>query len=177
MQNGRDERRSLLSHYRWQLSQKATKAELKFKELLDRYGVRYQFQKGFLTRDPITHQERFRIVDFYIKRSCTAIEIDGDYHFTKEGIRRDEYRTLELTNSKEKLVFRRFTNDQVMSEAKIVIYFIKLFKQRQDNKYRGKRRRAGKALNKKGNVKWQPTPGRPELLPSVEYFLKKRSLQ
>jgi very-short-patch-repair endonuclease len=61
------------SFYRIDLKKKATKAELIFKDYLDKQKIKYIFQKGFLT--PF-----HRIVDFYIPRGGLIIEIDGGYH-------------------------------------------------------------------------------------------------
>lgn len=116
--NKDQERRSKLFKYKSKLSRRATDAETKFKNILDRYGIIYVFQKGIFTRDPLTFKKRFRIIDFYIRRCRIGIEIDGGYHFTEYGKRKDAYRDLELSRSRRTLTLWRFTNEEVLSESK-----------------------------------------------------------
>lgn len=52
------------------------------------------------------------IVDFYIARAKLVIEVDGDSHFTDNGIVYDKQRTRILEGYGLKIV--RFTNTQVM---------------------------------------------------------------
>ena len=111
-------RYSKLFSYKHKLSEKATGAEIKFAEILDKYKILYKFQKGVFTRDPMTGKKRFRILDFYITRCKVGIEIDGGYHFTEYGKRKDAYRDLELSRSRRTLTLWRFTNEEVLSESK-----------------------------------------------------------
>ena len=177
------ERRSEMYRYSRYLSFSATKAEHRFKELLDKLEIPYRFQKGFLTRDPKTGAERFRIVDFYIPKLSTGIEIDGGYHFTKETITLDEYRTLELQNAKRKLILLRFTNDEVLSECLNVRMSLKWMKRQLKGKKKGRNQKSSrlrsriyfpfstkKAQKTDSSV---PIPER-ELLPPVEFFTNKK---
>ena len=68
-----------------ELRARATKAELKFKGVLDEIKVKYIFQKGFFG-------DRYHcIVDFYLPRPYKiCIEIDGEYHSDKEQKIKDE---------------------------------------------------------------------------------------
>ncbi len=52
------------------------------------------------------------IVDFYCPKLKLAIEVDGETHFTKEGIAYDRHRTEILEGYGLQVV--RFTNDEVM---------------------------------------------------------------
>jgi very-short-patch-repair endonuclease len=127
-------RNSKLFKYKNQLSRKATKAEIKFKDILDRNGIVYVFQKGVYTRDPITLKKRFRILDFYIRRCRIGIEIDGGYHFSEYGKRRDAYRDLELSRSRKTLIVWRFTNEEVLAESKEMMERIKYLKEGQEKR-------------------------------------------
>jgi len=59
--------------YLTKLRSNPTKAELIVKEFLEDWGVKFIFQKGFLT--PF-----HRIVDFYIPAGGIIIEVDGNSH-------------------------------------------------------------------------------------------------
>lgn len=124
-------RYSKLFRYKHNLIQKQTEAEIKFKDILERHGVVYRFQKGMFTRDPITKKKRFRILDFYITRCKVGIEIDGGYHFSEHGIYRDRHRNSELILSRKNLTLWRFTNEEVLSESKEMIEKIKNLKEAQ----------------------------------------------
>lgn len=76
--------------YKYKLSQKrnfeyvsklkknVTIAESLFKDFLDKHNIYYKFQKGFLI--PF-----HRIVDFYLPKNKTIIEIDGEIHENLKG--------------------------------------------------------------------------------------------
>ncbi|MDB5589295.1 MAG: ATP-dependent helicase HrpA [Devosia sp.] len=55
------------------------------------------------------------VVDFVCKREKLVIEIDGDSHYSGEGIARDEGRTAFLEGLGYRVV--RFSNDDVMGNA------------------------------------------------------------
>ncbi len=124
--------KSRLLKYRSRLVKRSTGAEIKFKELLDRYGISYKFQKGVRTRDPLTGEKRFRILDFYITRCRIGIEIDGGYHFSEYGKKRDAYRDLELFHSRKTLTLWRFTNEEVLCECNELLRRLELLKTGQD---------------------------------------------
>lgn len=132
MNKNQKARSSRLFRYKSKLSKRATGAEVKFKELLDKYGIAYRFQKGVSTRDPITGKKRFRILDFHITRCRIGIEIDGGYHFTAHGKRRDAYRDLEISRSRKTLTIWRFTNEEVLSESKEMMDRLEYLKKGQD---------------------------------------------
>ena len=53
------------------------------------------------------------IVDFYCPKLKLAIEVDGESHFTEEGIAYDRHRTQILAGYDLQVI--RFTNDEVMN--------------------------------------------------------------
>ncbi len=134
MDERQKKRYSKLFRYKDALGNKATKAEIKFQELLERYGISYRSQKGVFTRDPLSGKKRFRILDFYITRCRIGIEIDGGYHFTSYGKRRDAYRELELSKSRKSLIVWRFTNEEVLSESKEILERLQLLKEGQEKR-------------------------------------------
>jgi len=89
-----------------QLCINATKHEKTMKELLEKMGVMFQFQKGFLAGGVMY------IADFYLPRPyMTVIEIDGDSHSTIEQQRRDAKRNLYWKSRDMKVL--RITNVEV----------------------------------------------------------------
>lgn len=64
-----------------------TYSEIVFMSKLDKIGVKYIFQKGFIKGD------FYCIVDFYLpKPFMLCIEIDGEYHNSKEQKTKDFYK-------------------------------------------------------------------------------------
>lgn len=80
----RNKNQSLLSKYKKELIKKSTKSELIFKNRLDKIGLKYIFQKGFLAG------KTFVIADFYIPEKKLVIEIDGSIHYLKYVAFRDK---------------------------------------------------------------------------------------
>lgn len=65
----------------------ATESELIFADRLEKAGIKYIFQKGFIVGDC------YCIADFYLPKPYkTVIEIDGDYHFSPQQIAKDKWR-------------------------------------------------------------------------------------
>jgi len=58
------------------------------------------------------------IVDFYCPKLKLVIEVDGDSHFTQEGLVYDQERTQILENYGLKVV--RFTNYEVLNNFEVV---------------------------------------------------------
>jgi very-short-patch-repair endonuclease len=74
----------LCSIRRARLLKRPTKSELIFKERLESANIKFMFQKGFIQGD------NFCIADFYLPKPLRIIiEIDGNYHGTKEQQKRD----------------------------------------------------------------------------------------
>lgn len=83
----------------------ATPAELAFKKKIERIGVSFQFQRGFIKG------KGYAIVDFYVPSKKLCIEIDGGYHTTPEQQKKDKWRDRWLVESR-KLTVKRITNDK-----------------------------------------------------------------
>ncbi len=78
----------------------------------------FEFLRTFPLR---AHRQRAignYIVDFYIPKADLVIEIDGDSHFTEDGIREDQIRTAEL--NRLNLRFLRFTNTEIRDSFEFV---------------------------------------------------------
>ena len=89
-----------------------TEAEEKFWEAVreDRLGVR------------VRRQYRFgcRIVDFYIPSAKLVVELDGDYHFSKEQSEEDDMR-MEYLEEAHGIRIIRFHNDSVLKHLDRVL--------------------------------------------------------
>ncbi len=89
-----------------QLKDKATVSELSFKARLDKTGIKYIFQKGFIAGDG------YYIVDFYLPKPYKiCIEIDGGYHSTQQQIDYDTRKDRYLSNRGFKVI--RILNENV----------------------------------------------------------------
>lgn len=78
------------------------------------YGYLHTFKHRVLRQRTI---DNF-IVDFYCAKLKLVIEIDGDTHFTGEGLEYDQARTSTLEGYGLKVV--RFTNKEVMEDFEAV---------------------------------------------------------
>jgi len=82
-------KQSLCSIYRMKLLKSPTPSELIFKDRLDKIGIKYIFQKGFIAGN------NFCIADFYIPKPYKiVIEIDGGYHKSNKQIKRDKHKDI-----------------------------------------------------------------------------------
>jgi len=103
---------TILKEYSRQLRHNQTKAEahlwyyLRAGRLAD-----YKFKRQYVI-------ENF-IVDFYCAKTKTAIEIDGDEHYTKEHQEYDETRS-KVLNSK-RINILRYTNREVICKTDNVL--------------------------------------------------------
>ncbi len=69
------------------LVRRATDSELLFKKKLSILGIRFMFQKAFISGNG------YYIVDFYLPKPYKiCIEIDGGYHNSPEQKRKDYYK-------------------------------------------------------------------------------------
>lgn len=106
-------RHSMLAKYRSKL--KPTKYEWSMFSKLKKWGIRSQFNKPTYSK---TIPAANFIVDFYLPNPhYTVLEIDGGYHFTKEGIKRDEWKNLYLTKHRNMRVIR-IKNESVWKMTK-----------------------------------------------------------
>jgi len=62
------------------------------KSFLSNYGVDFRFQYPYYVRD------HFYILDFYLPKKKICLEIDGYFHFTEKGRKKDLRRDKELIN-------------------------------------------------------------------------------
>ena len=99
----------------------ATSAELKFASYLKELNIKYRFQKALGTN----HFQAFRIVDFYIPKALIIFEIDGDYHNNISQEIRDFKRENEILSRRQKLIFVRFSNNEVFNQSAKVKQIIK----------------------------------------------------
>ena len=63
------------------------------------------------------------IVDFFFRQSMVIVELDGEYHTTKEQQEKDRIRQLWLEQKGYKVL--RFTNEQVLFDTDNTINIIK----------------------------------------------------
>lgn len=83
-------RRYYLHKFQNELIKKATKFELELKRKLERHYKKVKFQK-------ILYGPGYNfIVDFYLPSHGLIIEVDGQRHYTKEGILKDQIRDAKL---------------------------------------------------------------------------------
>ena len=81
-------------------------------DFLSKYEVRFQRQKAI---------DHF-IADFYCHKAKLIIEIDGSQHYSKQGRRKDDFRT-EILESYDLRVIR-FTNHQIDTNFRGVCEYI-----------------------------------------------------
>jgi len=89
--------------FRLQLKGNATKAELRFKKILEELDIDYEFQKV------IFYPKSFYIVDFYLPKYNRVIEIDGEDHKKKKT--KDKDRTHKLKTQGIRSVHRFLNNE------------------------------------------------------------------
>ena len=123
-----------------ELQKKATPAEIKLRNLLVQYHIKYNFQRAFTIRDVVDEKRykrqsakketyRFYIADFYLPQYATIIELDGDVHQGTNQNIKDNARTLDILQG-TKLVdtILRFHNNQVLQNGQHVIRTILMLK-------------------------------------------------
>lgn len=99
--------RLVANKFKKELSLNPTKEEQKLKELLAFYNIKYIFQKD------IHINNDFIIADFYLPDYNLIIEIDGNQHYTPEGLIKDQEKTKLLSlKGYEKIM--RLKNQQVI---------------------------------------------------------------
>lgn len=103
--NDYSKRQALNSAYRRELKFKQTEAERKFAEFLIEKNVHFEFQKGFL-------KPFHRIVDFFLTKTRTIIEVDGGYHQKIKS--KDDHKDITWLE-KRNIKTIRLTNEEVIS--------------------------------------------------------------
>jgi len=86
--------KDISERFRKELISKATGAELKFKQFLDKNMVAYKFQK--IVYVSVDCKQKFYIADFFFKQYNLIIELDGGYHYTGEQKIKDDLRSMHL---------------------------------------------------------------------------------
>ncbi len=100
-------KQSLGSLYQKELCNKPTPAELMFGNYLCEMGLMpFDFQRQILS-------PKLFILDFYIKRSFVAFEIDGESHLGQEDKDEDRDKILLINRG---IKTYRFTNDEVLHD-------------------------------------------------------------
>lgn len=103
-----------LSKFQTEMRKNPTEAEILVKKSLEKIGVKFVFQKGFL------REKTLRIVDFYIfSKPRICLEIDGKYHDNQVDY--DSYREKMIKKQRKKeIIFIRLTNEWVMDQKNLV---------------------------------------------------------
>lgn len=96
--------------YRKELRRRPTQAELRFRNILRNMQVQHIFQHVFKTY-------KVHIVDFYLPKYMTVIEIDGGYHKDINQVKADVKR--DKSFSKLGIRVLRFTNEQTLHSSPI----------------------------------------------------------
>lgn len=105
----------IVKKYRTNLTKEATKSELVMKSRLERMGIGFLFQKGFIK------DKGFYIIDFYLPKHKLCIEVDGSSHFNKKGIDRDHWKNQYLTKDRGFGILR-ITNSETWRLTDSAIY-------------------------------------------------------
>lgn len=90
---------------------KATEAEIHFKEVLEKNGIKFEFQKLCNMNGTVY------IMDFYLTDHQICVEIDGGYHYSESQMLKDRVRDKNMALSG--ILTIRFTNEEVMSNNAI----------------------------------------------------------
>ena len=86
--------KDISERFRKELVSRATGAELKFKQFLDKNMVAYKFQK--IVYVSVDCKQKFYIADFFFKQYNLIVELDGGYHSTPDQKIKDDMRTMHL---------------------------------------------------------------------------------
>lgn len=122
-----EEKKEFLEKQAQRMREFPTEGEKLFKNFCDKYKIPYTFQK------PVIIGYKGFILDFEIitkdnpklhnsKKRKIAVEIDGEYHKTKEQKEKDDARTKTLKRNQYSVI--RFTNDEVKDENRIIQKFL-----------------------------------------------------
>lgn len=122
-----EERKQFLEEEAQRMRENPTEGEKLFKDFCDKYDIPYTNQK------PVMIGYKGFIIDFEIistgnpewhssKKRKIAVEIDGEYHKTKEQKEKDAARTKTLKGAAYKVI--RLTNEEVKDEKTIVQKFL-----------------------------------------------------
>ena len=108
---------------------KQTHSEIRYGAILKEMGARHMFR---------CQQPLFGfIIDFYAPKLMLAVEIDGGYHDNPDQAKYDEMRERKL--NKQGISILRFTNEEVLSDSKKVMFLTqeKIKNSGRINKFKG----------------------------------------
>lgn len=122
-----EEKKKFLDKEAQRMRDNPTEGEKLFKDFCDKYQIQYTNQK------PVMVGYKGFIIDFEIlsngnpewhssKKRKIAVEIDGEYHKTKEQKEKDAARSKTLKGAAYKVI--RFTNEEVKDEKTIIQKFL-----------------------------------------------------
>lgn len=113
-----------VQYYRDKLVEKATPAELQFKHIaeLKHLNLKFQYRINIVKGHRIL---KVYFADFCDTKNKLVFEVDGGYHTTKEQIKSDKTRTLQLQKAGYKVF--RITNEEVLS-GKTTAFLYKAYK-------------------------------------------------
>lgn len=122
-----EERKQFLEEEAQRMRENPTEGEKLFKDFCDKYNIQYTNQK------PVMIGYKGFILDFEIiskgnpkfhnsKKRKIVVEIDGEYHKTKEQKEKDDARTKTLKGGQYSVI--RFTNEEVKDEKTIIQKFL-----------------------------------------------------
>lgn len=102
------------SSLRKQRLEEMTSAELKFMHIAQLKGLKLvpQYLINIYSKNKY-RIERFYFADFCDPKNHIVFEVDGDYHFTEDQIKRDKQRTKDLVKAGYKVF--RITNEDVFA--------------------------------------------------------------
>ena len=109
--NRNNNMKKISKQFRDELRNKSTESERKFKKILNRLGIDFQFQK-VVNIYKGREIEKFYIVDFYLPLFNCVIEIDGGYHDQYSQRIEDRIREFNIKDTL-KCFFIRIKNDRV----------------------------------------------------------------
>ena len=135
-----EEKKTFLEKEAERMRKNPTEGELLFKSFCDKYDIHYKFQV------PVTVGYKGFILDFVIitknnpnykgKKRKINVEIDGEYHNTKEQKEKDDARTKRLKVAAYHVV--RLTNDDVKDENTIIKKLLEFLPKIKEEQLKGK---------------------------------------
>ncbi len=111
-----EKHRQLISNAR-KLSKDQIKHATKHEKFLRREliirGIKHKFQY------PIVIYPTYACLDFYFPKAKLCVEVDGEHHYTKGSIIKDQERSIKLSKKGIKVI--RFRNNEVLKDKEAVI--------------------------------------------------------
>lgn len=115
---GRAKKKTLkiINQFKDELKEKATLAERRFEQILQKGKFKYEFQKVFKTGSG------YKVVDFHLPDYDIVVEIDGNYHDDPKQQKYDQERTRAILKVGRIKKVLRLTNEEILDDipAKIL---------------------------------------------------------